>query len=115
MDNLRHWPRIELAMRVVYRFNQPEDLSCHSTIRDISLGGVFIVTDQVKPKGTVIRLQLEFVDGSVFRAEGIVVRAVPPEIAAMKGEQAGIGVQFTEVGERSRQVLKETLAPQRDS
>jgi uncharacterized protein (TIGR02266 family) len=110
MHNRRRWPRIDLALRVVFRFNRPEDLSCHSTIRDISLGGVFIVTDQVRPKGTVIRLQLEFHNGAVFKAEGQVVRVVPPEMAAMKGQQAGIGVQFTEIDERSRQVLEETLA-----
>ena len=110
MDDRRKWPRIELGMRIVFRFDQPEDLSHHSHIRDISLGGVFIVTDKIRPKGTVVRLLLEFYNGAVFRAEGRVVRVVPPEIAAMKGIDAGIGVQFTQVEPRSRELLEKTLA-----
>jgi len=110
MNDRRKWPRIALGMRIVFRFDQREDLSHHSTIRDISLGGVFIVTDKIRPKGTPVRLLLEFYDGAVFRAQGRVARVVPPEIAAMKGIEAGIGVEFTDVDQRSRELLEATLA-----
>ena len=115
MGDRRRWPRIEVALRVAFSFNRPEDLSRHSIVRDVSLGGVFIATDQIRPKGTLVRLQLEFHNGAIFRAEGRVVRVVPPEIAVMKGIQAGIGVSFTQIGERSRQVLEDALAGQIES
>lgn len=109
MENRRRWPRMEIALMVVFRFGRHEDLARHSTIKDISLGGVFIVTEQVRPKGTRVRLQLEFRDGSVISAEGRIVRVVPTEIAVMKGVQPGIGVEFTQIDEESRRVLEEAL------
>jgi len=110
MEDRRRWPRIALGLRIVFRFDQSGDLMHHSTIRDVSLGGVFIVTEKIRPKGTPVRLLLEFHDGAVFRAEGQVVRVVPPQMAAMKGIEAGIGVEFTRVEPRSRELLEEALA-----
>ncbi len=107
MDNRRRWPRIEVALRAVFRFGRDQDITSHSYVQDISLGGAFIITDQIRPKGTLIRLQLEFNDGSVFSAEGRVVRVVPPEIAAMKGLQPGLGIQFTQIADPDRQLLQD--------
>lgn len=70
--------------------------------KDLSLGGVFLKTDQEIPVGTVITMEFS-IQGikDLVKTKGKVVR-----IGYKEGKLEGIGVQFEEIEENSEKGLK---------
>ena len=70
---------------------------------NLSLGGVFIRTTEVLPVGTEVDLKFTVIldDFETIEGEGRVVRAVLPA----ESDRPGIGVVFTTLTPRSKQVL----------
>ena len=70
---------------------------------NLSLGGVFIRTNEVLSVGTVVDLKFTVIvdDFETIEGEGRVVRAVLPG----QSDRPGIGVVFTKLSPRSKQVL----------
>ncbi len=71
-------------------------------IRDLSLGGVFVVDPEPFPIGTSLNIELRFGDHAI-PAQGVVRRSVPG---------VGMGIQFLEISPAVRARLKLYLLDQ---
>lgn len=70
---------------------------------NISQGGIFIKSREPLPVGTEVDLKFTIIldDFETIEGQGKVVRCIT------EGEDAGMGVQFTEMDEKSRRVIEE--------
>lgn len=71
--------------------------------RDISVGGMFVVTDKVEAPNTELKIMFDFGTGEgnkqFVQAEGVVAWTRPKEIHDEQGNvlQAGMGIRFTKL------------------
>lgn len=73
-DKRRH-PRVDVPLLVQYRFGALEELRTEYAL-NVSVGGMFIATQEKRPPGTRVFVQLTTRDGAHFlQGEGKVVRA----------------------------------------
>lgn len=73
--NKRKHPRVDVPLLVQYRFGALEELRTEYAL-NVSVGGMFIATQEKKPPGTRVFVQLTTRDGAHFlQGEGKVVRA----------------------------------------
>jgi uncharacterized protein (TIGR02266 family) len=101
-EHLRTQPRTPLSLLVQYRFHPYEDYLYEYT-GDISPGGVFLRTEAFQPVGTTVYLQFSLRDGSfLIEAVGRVARITRPG----KGENPGMGVQFTKMEDQAQKKLE---------
>ncbi|MBW1808245.1 MAG: PilZ domain-containing protein [Deltaproteobacteria bacterium] len=102
----RRSPRIERLVKL--RF-QALDSFGSSVARDVSSGGVFIQTHEIMPIGTEIQVSLIHpVTLQQLDLVGRVVRVVEAD-ASKPNSISGIGVNFEEVSEEKRAILREFL------
>ena len=101
-DNRRRYPRSALSILVQYRFNSFEDfLAEYST--NISVGGIFIRTEDPREEGSIVYLQFSLTDGSrLIEGMGKVVRVNPPGSHA-----TGMGVEFINFDEESMALIND--------
>ena len=79
-------------------------------IRDISRGGVYVVTPDAPPLRSIINVKLYLYDiMEAVRAEGEVVHVLTPEKAAQLGQEPGFGVQFVRFFEDDREILEQYI------
>ncbi|MFH1570749.1 MAG: TIGR02266 family protein [Gemmatimonadota bacterium] len=104
-EEKRRFPRAPLTLLVQYRFESLEEFVAEYA-EDISLGGMFIRTDEPPAKGSMLYLQFTLKDGSKL-IEGLakVAWSLPPAAAARAGRPAGMGVQFISFDEESAEVI----------
>jgi uncharacterized protein (TIGR02266 family) len=78
---------------------------------NVSLDGCFIRTNEVLPKGAHVRLKFTVILDELETIEGTgeVVRVIPPG----GSEPAGVGVVFTALTDKSRDVLVKLFLRQR--
>jgi len=104
-SNRRRHPRAPLSLLIQYKFDSYEEfVSEYST--DISMGGMFIRTEQPRPEGSMVYLQFTLRDGfTIIEALGRVVRVNPPN-----GDQpSGMGVEFVNFDPESRGVVADLV------
>lgn len=74
-DNRRRHPRVDIPLLVQYRFGALEEFRTDYTV-NVSRSGLFIETDEQRPAGTRVYVQLTTRDGQHFlQGEGRVVRS----------------------------------------
>ncbi len=112
IEKRRH-PRAPLQLLVQYRFQSVgEFLAEYSS--NISLGGMYIVTDQPRDEGEMIYLQFTLRDGShLIEGLGRVVRTnrpgnLPP------GVEPGMGVEFVNFDEESMGLIEQIVTRRLD-
>lgn len=98
-DSRRKYPRIGLpkGMWVAWQAGAERQVS---RVKSLSLGGLFISTQNPAPIGTLVRLLFE-VPGGEVRARGIVKRCLAGE---------GMGIQFSNMGHDDRARLHQLLS-----
>lgn len=79
-----------------------ETRSFTATVRNISVGGLYIATPEVLPVGT--RLDL------TFTLPGADPIAAPAEVCWTTPDARGMGVRFVELGEKAQQVISAFVA-----
>lgn len=103
----RKYPRTALSILVQYRFNTFEDFLAEYSV-NLSMGGIFIRTDQPKEEGSIIYLQFSLADGSrLIEGMGRVVRVNPP---GAPGRVAGMGIEFLNFDDESMALIEEIIA-----
>jgi type IV pilus assembly protein PilZ len=104
----RRYPRVPLSLLIQYRFDTLEDfLSEYST--DISMGGMFIRTEQPRDEGTLVYLQFYLRDGAkLIEGLGRVVRVNPVDFAGGEGI-AGMGIEFVNFDEESMELISQIV------
>ena len=107
----RKYPRVPLSLLIQYRFDTLEDfLAEYST--DISMGGMFIRTDQPREVGSLIYLQFYLRDGAkLIEGLGRVVRVSEPEPDAQDGAY-GMGVEFVNFDSESMKLIEQIVDQQ---
>ena len=106
----RRWPRISVSLKIQMRMTRPGDLFRNYDLRDVSLGGMFVKTEAPRPVGTDVELRIDFAEGGTFEARGTVVRVVRGRDVPDRSQPAGIGIEFTEMTDASREILQSILA-----
>ena len=104
----RRYPRAPLSLLIQYRFDTLEDfLAEYST--DISLGGMFIRTNEPREEGALVYLQFYLRDGAkLIEGLGRVVRSIPPD-AATGSHVPGMGVEFINFDEPSLELIRQIV------
>ncbi|NOZ87860.1 MAG: TIGR02266 family protein [Deltaproteobacteria bacterium] len=98
----RRFPRRPLTLLIQYRGESLEALIAEYA-EDVSLGGMFIRTDEPVPQGSIIFVQFTLPDGSsLFEGLAKVAWAREPGNNA----PAGMGIEFLNLDQESRAVLK---------
>lgn len=99
----RQYPRVPLNVLVQYRFDTFDDFSAEYA-EDLSMGGILIRTDDVRPVGTHVYLQFTLQAGRrLVEALGKVMRVVP-------GDEGGMGIMFVNLDDDSRELLAKIIA-----
>ncbi len=94
-----------------YRFHAAVDVVTVSAemqqwpAENISLGGIFLRTNQPPPMGSFVRLRLRS-DDDTIGLMGKVVHVIDPRTAADKAHPPGVGVQFENVAAKTEEALK---------
>ena len=104
-DERRRYPRSTLSILVQYRFNTFEDFLAEYSL-NISLGGIFIRTEDPRAEGSIVYLQFSLQDGSrLIEGMGKVVRVNPPG-----HRDTGMGVEFMSFDEESMALINDICA-----
>jgi type IV pilus assembly protein PilZ len=107
-DKRRH-PRAPLQLLVQYRFQTVGDFLAEYS-SNISLGGIYIRTEQPREEGALIYLQFTLRDGSpLIEGLGKVVRSNPPQGLAA-GMEPGMGIEFMNFDEESMQLIEQIVS-----
>lgn len=108
----RKFPRAPIDLVVSLRFESVREFM-NAKAEDISLGGMFLRSEQAGPGGQLRTvgqlLVLKFDAGNQRVVEGLgrVVRVVPCDEPGMV---AGVGVEFLDLDERSRALIEAIIA-----
>lgn len=109
-DERRRHERVPLSLLVQYRLNSFEDFLAEYSA-DISVGGMFIRTDEPREEGAMIYLQFWLNDGSkLIEGLGKVVRVNPP---GNPEKPAGMGVEFVNFDDDSMAFITEIVGARR--
>lgn len=103
----RLFRRVPFFRKVEYRFQSMDDFRSKFA-NDLSLGGMFIKTDEPEPMGTVIFLQFDLQDGSkILTGYGKVVRVNP---RGLPDFDPGMGIEFLKFDDESLQRIRQLVA-----
>lgn len=104
-EDRRRYPRAPVSLLIQYRFDTLEDfLAEYST--DVSIGGMFIRTQDVRDEGSLIYLQFCLRDGAkLIEGLGRVVRINP----ATDDEPGGMGVEFVNFDDESMKLIAQIV------
>jgi|ERR1700746_852807 len=83
----RHYKRVETRQGVWIYWSCEEKLEDTSRVRDVSLGGVFVATQEALAVGATLRLDFLVQEGTI-RVAGVVRHAEPGR---------GMGLKFTSI------------------
>lgn len=97
--------RIDASLQVKLRFADVERFRIFTT-KDLSAGGLFVVTETPKPVGSVVQLVM-YPPGIELGLPiyGDVVRVVTPQQAAERGVRPGMGIRFEDLDAEARSSL----------
>jgi Tfp pilus assembly protein PilZ len=91
----RRYPRIELpkGMKVAWSFSKKSEISM---VRTLSVGGLFIATEDPAPVGSTMRLLFQVPGGEIL-VTAVVRDAIPGK---------GMGIEFTDLAPQERERLE---------
>ncbi|HCF57088.1 MAG TPA: hypothetical protein DFS52_03700 [Myxococcales bacterium] len=106
-EERRKYPRAPLQLLVQYRFDTFEEFLAEYSV-NISVGGVFIRTDNPREEGSFVYLQFALRDGArLIEGLGKVVRVNPP---GAEGRVPGMGIEFVNLDPESVLLIEEIVA-----
>jgi type IV pilus assembly protein PilZ len=114
----RRYQRVPLSLLIQYRFDTLEDFLSEYSV-DISMGGMFIRTDELREEGSLVYLQFYLRDGAkLIEGLGRVVRVNQPSHEPESGADPGMGIEFVNFDEESmgliRQIVERNQAKSKD-
>jgi uncharacterized protein (TIGR02266 family) len=96
-------PRAQVAAQVRLRYSSILDFH-ESQSLNISRTGMFVMTDQLAPVGSVVEFEFSLADGmSLLKGKGEVVRVVKQPVL-------GMGLRFKELDDESRRCVNRIVA-----
>ena len=111
--NRRRYPRVPLSLLIQYRFDTLDDFLSEYSV-NISIGGMFIKTDEVREEGSLVYLQFYLRNGAkLIEGLGKVVRANKPEsgddVDTSKDMPSGMGIEFVNFDEESMRLIEQIV------
>ncbi|HUU02050.1 MAG TPA: PilZ domain-containing protein [Myxococcota bacterium] len=111
--NRRRYPRVPLSLLIQYRFDTLDDFLSEYSV-NISIGGMFIKTDEVREEGSLVYLQFYLRNGAkLIEGLGKVVRANKPEsgddFGKSKDMPSGMGIEFVNFDEESMRLIEQIV------
>lgn len=101
-DNRRKFARIYLDSKVKVVFRETEQRN-QLLSQNISEGGLFLTSDQLKPIGTKLHFEFRVQDGGETISGFGIVRWVESDPEKRKG----MGIQFVEINAEGKKILAE--------
>lgn len=101
-DNRRKFARIYLDSKVKVVFRESEQRN-QLLSQNISEGGLFLQSDQLKPIGTKLHFEFRVQDGGETISGFGIVRWVESDPSRRKG----MGIQFVEINPEGKKILSE--------
>ncbi len=106
-DERRKHPRVPLKLLIQYRFDTFDEFLIEYAT-DVSIGGMFIRTDDPHEEGSIVYLQFALRDGvKIIEGLGRVVRVNPPGDAS---RIPGMGIEFVQLDAESKEIIEEIVA-----
>jgi type IV pilus assembly protein PilZ len=104
----RRYPRVPLSLVIQYRFDTLEDFLSEYSV-DISIGGMFIRTNEVREEGSLVYLQFYLRDGAkLIEGLGKVVRVNDPKQPGA-GTPSGLGIEFVNFDQASMELIQQIV------
>lgn len=101
-DNRRKFARILLDSKVKVVFRETEQRD-QVLLQNISEGGLFLASDQLKPIGTKLHFEFRVQDGGDAITGYGIVRWVETD----KQKRRGMGIQFVEINPEGKKIISE--------
>lgn len=107
MSDRRKHPRYEVTFRVKFK---DAEAFLEEYGKNISKGGIFIKTSNLKEIGSLVRTIIELPEtGEEIETDGRVVYLIDERIAREKNLTPGMGIQFLETGEEFKEKIERCL------
>ncbi len=108
-DERRHDERVFVNLVLKVKYPTQDEFADHFAT-NISAGGVFLQSRDPKPKGTLLRFEVQLSSGqTVLKGSGVVAWARAPSAAGQPLQVPGMGVKFLELDEPSRALVRRIL------
>lgn len=105
MNETRRDPREPIELKLRYKSASVDEFAERES-GDLSLGGIFIKSDEPLAIGTLLKFEVQLSDEtSIISGVGRVVWNRPPE-AAGEGAPTGMGIKFVKMDDASRALLE---------
>jgi type IV pilus assembly protein PilZ len=109
-NNRRRFPRASVSLLIQYRFDTLDEFLSEYSM-DMSMGGMFIRTNQPKEEGSMIYLQFYLRDGAkLIEGLGKVVRVNFPDPTGQSDLIPGMGIEFVNFDEESMELIEQIVA-----
>jgi uncharacterized protein (TIGR02266 family) len=101
---LRRFVRVPVTLQI--KFAGLDDLAAmiRASTLNLSLGGMFICTEKVKPVGQRVEIELPLKEGPPLRIKGVV-----RHIHTLDGQPHGLGIEFDDLSPEARGVIENLL------
>lgn len=103
----RQFARIKVDMLLKFRTLEQFENLVDAKANDLSLGGMFVATQNVKPVGTRVKIELPIEDGG-----STCVKATVRSIRYINGKKMGMGIEFDELAEPARSLISSLVERQ---
>ncbi|NMB74820.1 MAG: TIGR02266 family protein [Myxococcales bacterium] len=105
----RHDERVFVNLVLKVKYPTQDEFADHFAT-NISAGGVFLQSRDPKPKGTLLRFEIQLSSGqTVLKGSGVVAWARAPSVAGQPLQVPGMGVKFLDLDEPSRALVRRIL------
>jgi molecular chaperone DnaK len=105
VDDKRALPRTPVDLQVRLSFGTIDDFVERYAV-NVSRGGVFVRTREVRPVGTPVNLDLQLSDGvGVIRGTGLVAWIAAPSAPGEPAREPGMGIRFTHLESESQALV----------
>jgi c-di-GMP-binding flagellar brake protein YcgR len=104
MMERRRFARIEVSLQLKFKSLAALEDMRDGHVGNLSLGGLFLRTAEVKPTGTRVQIELPDLNGGVLAITGA-VRSVHYD----QGKPSGMGIEFDPLSDSARGVIEKIV------
>jgi len=101
---MREFVRLDIAIELKIELTDADgsERSIVTMSKNISAGGVHVLLPETLPVKTKLTMTFSLFPEEEFRAEGEIVRIIPPD---QEGDESCAGIKFSEIDEKTRQQI----------